>query len=389
MSPATTSRPKRAASSASKALARQSQPAKNTTNKRSHKAATGARKRAKDESEQEDDPEDDEESDQDDEDDYGDEEEQSDDSNDDDAFEDDSSVRRAISRSKKGTTVTKPKPSSSPKSSKSSTKSSQSTAAPKKTKSNETVVPTQEWVVSKLKIPRPRGGQAADAIQPETLEFIRDLKENNDREYMLLNQERFLTAKADFMDFIRMVKEGLLEADPDVMDQEPKDSMMRIYRDVRFSNDKTPYKRQLSCHWSKGGKKSIAAGYYFSVSSGDQSFIGCGVWDPNGPVLTRIRHGIVNHADRFKAILETDAIKEIKGGLSGIDALQPGSSQLKTGPAGFDKNHPMIEFLKRKSFAIGRTFTDKEVVNPGFLEEVLKTYDACVDFVHILNDWIG
>lgn len=82
-------------------------------------------------------------------------------------------------------------------------------------------------------------------------------------------------------------------------------------------------------------------------------------------------------------------MKEIKGGLSGIDALQPGSSQLKTGPAGFDKNHPMIEFLKRKSFAIGRTFTDKEVVNPGFLEEVLKTYDACVDFVHILNDWIG
>ncbi|KAF9312766.1 hypothetical protein BG003_005954 [Podila horticola] len=387
MSPAATSRPKRAAASASKAASSKSQPAKNTTNKRPHKTATGARKRAKDESDQEDEPEDEEESGQDDEDDYGDEEEQSDDS-DDDAFEDDSSVRRAISRSKTAT-VAKPKPSSSPKSSKPSTKSSQSTASPKKTKSNETVVPTQQWVVSKLKIPRPKGGQAADAIQPETLEFIRDLKENNDREYMLLNQERFLTAKADFMDFIRMVKEGLLEADPDVMDQEPKDSMMRIYRDVRFSNDKTPYKRQLSCHWSKGGKKSIAAGYYFSVSSGDQSFIGCGVWDPNGPVLTRIRHGIIDHADRFNAILETDAMKEIKGGLSGIDALQPGSSQLKTGPAGFDKNHPMIEFLKRKSFAIGRTFTDKEVVNPGFLEEVLKTYDACVDFVHILNDWIG
>ncbi|KAG0032562.1 hypothetical protein BGZ81_010610 [Podila clonocystis] len=387
MSPATTSRPKRAASSASKAVSKQSQPAK--SNKRSYKADKGARKRAKNESDQEEEPEDEEKSDQDDEDNYEDEEEQSDDSDDDDAFEDDSSVWRAISRSKKTTTVTKLKPSSSPKSSKSSTKSSQSTVSPKKTKSSETVVPTQEWVVSKLKIPRPKGGQAADAIQPETLEFIRDLKENNDREYMLLNQERFLEAKADFMDFIRMVKEGLLEADPDVMDQEPKDSMMRIYRDVRFSNDKTPYKRQLSCHWSKGGKKSIAAGYYFSVSSGDQSFIGCGVWDPNGPALTRIRHGIVNHADRFKAILETDAIKEIKGGLSGIDALQPGSSQLKTGPVGFDKNHSMIEFLKRKSFAIGRTFTDKEVVNPGFLEEVLKTYDACVDFVHILNDWIG
>ncbi|KAI9234280.1 hypothetical protein MVEG_11824 [Podila verticillata NRRL 6337] len=388
MSPATTSRPKRAAAAA-KVTTKQSEPAKKTTNKRSHKAVTGARKRAKDESDQEDEPEDEEESDQDDEDNYGEEEEQSNDSDDDDAFEDDSTVRRAISRNKK-TAAIKSKPAPLPKSSKSSkssTKTSQS--SPKKTKSNETVVPTQEWVVSKLKIPRPKGGPAADAVQPETLEFIRDLKENNDREYMFLNQERFLAAKTDFMDFIRMVKEGLLEADPDVMDQEPKDSMMRIYRDIRFSNDKTPYKRQLSCHWSKGGKKSIAAGYYFSVSSGDQSFIGCGVWDPNGPALNRIRQGIVNHADRFNAILETDAIKEIKGGLSGIDALQPGSSQLKTGPVGFDKNHPMIEFLKRKSFAIGRTFTDKEVVNPGFLEEVLKTYDACVDFVHILNDWIG
>lgn len=229
MSPATTSRPKRAAAAA-KVTTKQSQPAKKTTNKRSHKAVTGARKRAKDESDQEDEPEDGEESDQDDEDNYGDEEEQSDDSDDDDAFEDDSTVRRAISRSRsKKAAATKSKPAPSPnssKSSKSSTKTSQS--SPKKIKSNGTVVPTQEWVVSKLKIPRPKGGPVADAVQPETLEFIRDLKENNDREYMFLNQERFLAAKADFMDFIRMVKEGLLEADPDVMDQEPKDSMMRI-----------------------------------------------------------------------------------------------------------------------------------------------------------------
>lgn len=220
-----TSRPKRAASAAAKITTKQPQPAKKTTNKRPHKAVTGARKRAKDESDQEDEPEDEGESDEDGEDNYGDEEEQNDDSDDDDAFEDDSTVRRAISRSKKAA-ATKSKPAPSPKSSKSSTKTSQS--SPKKTKSKETIVPTQEWVVSKLKIPRPKGGPVADAVQPETLEFIRDLKENNDREYMFLNQERFLAAKADFMDFIRMVKEGLLEADPDIMDQEPKDSMMRI-----------------------------------------------------------------------------------------------------------------------------------------------------------------
>ncbi|KAH7041768.1 hypothetical protein BKA57DRAFT_369558, partial [Linnemannia elongata] len=245
------------------------------------------------------------------------------------------------------------------------------------------------FLVSPLKIPRPKGGHpVADAIQPETLEFLRDLKLNNDREYMMLNQERCDQAKADFLDFIRMVKEGLLEADPDVMDQEPKQSMMRIHRDIRFSNDKTPYKDHFSCFFSKGGKKSIAAGYYFGVGSNGETFVGCGAWDIGSAALSRVRHGIVDHADRFNAILATDAIKRITGGKTGIEALREGHTPLKTGPKGFDKDHPMIEFLKKKSFAVGRKFEDRQVVNEGFLEEVLSTFDACVDLVHILNDWI-
>ncbi|KAF9572386.1 hypothetical protein EC968_009960 [Mortierella alpina] len=262
-------------------------------------------------------------------------------------------------------------------------------AVKKNASSSLKAVPTKTFLTSPLRIPHPKNGPFADAIQPETLEFIRDLKLNNDREYMMLNQDRCDRAKADFMDFIRMVKEGLLEADPDVMDQEPKDSMMRIYRDIRFSNDKSPYKSQLACHFSRGGKKSIAAGYYFGISSGGETFAGCGVWDPSGPVLSRIRQGLVNHSDRFKAILETDAIKKVTNGRTGVDALRPGSSQLKTGPAGYDKDHPMIEYLKRKCFAVGRNFKDEEVVSEGFLEKVLETFDACVDLVHILNEWIG
>ncbi|KAK3846452.1 MAG: hypothetical protein J3R72DRAFT_433851 [Linnemannia gamsii] len=274
------------------------------------------------------------------------------------------------------------------------TSSTTSAAAPTKkpTKKQQLAKPspTKTFLVSPLKIPRPKGGhQVADAVQPATLEFLRDLKLNNDREYMMLNQERCDEAKADFLDFIRMVKEGLLEADPDVMDQEPKQSMLRIHRDIRFSNDKTPYKDHFSCHFSKGGRKTIAAGYYFSIGANGESFAGCGAWDVGSAALSRVRNGIINHSDRFQAILATDEIKRITGGKTGIDALRPGNGSLKTGPKGFDKDHPMIEFLKRKSFAIGRSFTDEQVVNEGFLEEVLSTFDACVDFVHILNDWIG
>ncbi|KAF9287277.1 hypothetical protein BGZ88_008690 [Linnemannia elongata] len=335
--------------------------------------------------------------------DYGDDSEEPEDDDDEDDSDDDDFQSSDDVRTRKSA-ANKAKASSSKKQSTSATKSSSSnpakkaktsstTASPKKPTTNKNQSkpePTKTFLVSPLKIPRPKGGHpVADAIQPETLEFLRDLKLNNDREYMMLNQERCDQAKADFLDFIRMVKEGLLEADPDVMDQEPKQSMMRIHRDIRFSNDKTPYKDHFSCFFSKGGKKSIAAGYYFGVGSNGETFVGCGAWDIGSAALSRVRHGIVDHADRFNAILATDAIKRITGGKTGIEALREGHTPLKTGPKGFDKDHPMIEFLKKKSFAVGRKFEDRQVVNEGFLEEVLSTFDACVDLVHILNDWIG
>ncbi|KAG0272178.1 hypothetical protein BGZ95_012088 [Linnemannia exigua] len=325
-----------------------------------------------------------------------DDDEEVEDDSDDDDFQSSDNVRIRGGGSKKGkaSTTGATKPSSSNPAKKVKTSSTTTSAAPTKKPSKKQQQakpsPTKTFLVSPLKIPRPKGGhQVADAIQPATLEFLRDLKLNNDREYMMLNQERCDEAKADFLDFIRMVKEGLLEADPDVMDQEPKQSMLRIHRDIRFSNDKTPYKDHFSCHFSKGGRKTIAAGYYFSIGANGESFAGCGAWDVGSAALSRVRNGIVNHSDRFQAILATDEIKRITGGNSGIDALRAGNSSLKTGPKGFDKDHPMIEFLKKKSFAIGRSFTDEQVVNEGFLEEVLSTFDACVDFVHILNDWIG
>ncbi|KAG0197316.1 hypothetical protein BGX28_009182 [Mortierella sp. GBA30] len=377
---------------------------KSPVKRRTAVSATGARKRAKQaDSEDDDAPDDQDETgedsiDDDDEDDYKDEDsndqeaESADNIDDDDEDEDFESLNihtrkgiktpatstKAKTSSKKATTITKKTPSSS--SSKVKTAAINPDLLP---------APSKTFEISTLKIPHPANGPVADAIQPETLEFIRDLKLNNDREYMMLNHDRCDRAKADFLDFIRMVKEGLLEADPDVMDQEPKDAMMRIYRDIRFSNDKSPYKRQFSCHFSRGGRKSIAAGYYFGVSSGGETFAGCGVWDPSGAVLSRIRQGIVNHSDRFEEILKTEGIRKITGGRTGVDALRPGSSQLKTGPAGYDKDHPMIEYLKRKCFAVGRHFEDKEVVSEGFLEKVLETFDACVDLVHILNEWIG
>ncbi|KAF9150543.1 hypothetical protein BG015_007656 [Linnemannia schmuckeri] len=376
-----------------------SKTAPSTAKKASTVAAVGSgRKRTKQEDSEDD--EEDEEEDEEEEDDvaesdknYGEDSEESeddDDDSDDDDFQSSDDVRTRKNATSKNKASSSKKQTSTNPAKKAKMSSATSSKSSSKNKNHPKPEPTKTFQVSPLKIPRPKGGHpVADAIQPETLEFLRDLKLNNDREYMMLNQERCDQAKADFLDFIRMVKEGLLEADPDVMDQEPKQSMMRIHRDIRFSNDKTPYKDHFSCFFSKGGKKSIAAGYYFGVGSNGETFVGCGAWDIGSAALTRVRHGIIDHADRFNAILATDAIKKITGGKTGIEALREGHTPLKTGPKGFDKDHPMIEFLKKKSFAVGRKFADKQVVEEGFLEEVLSTFDACVDLVHILNDWIG
>ncbi|KAG0006658.1 hypothetical protein BGZ65_005547 [Modicella reniformis] len=391
-SSSTTSRPARTSSRTAAKLASvkrvaATKSAPSTTAKRTSAAKSskrgavpkaGARKRMKradSEDDQEEDEEQEEREDEGDQDDYEDKDKEEDDQDKDDSDMDDFEDTNYDKNSKGRTNTTKA----------SSSKGRSSTV--KSTNPDLLPAPSKTFLVSSLVIPRPKK-PVADAIQPETLEFIRDLKLNNDREYFRLNEARWLAAKHDFLDFIRMIKEGLLEADPNIMNQEPKDSIMRIYRDVRFSNDKSPYKNQLACFFSKGGKKAIAAGYYFGVSSDGGTFAGCGVWDHSGPALHRIRQGIANHSDRFKEILETEAIKRITGGKTGLDALQPGS-QLKTRPVGFDKHHPMIEYLKRKCFAIRRDFTDKEVVNEGFLEEVLQTFDAGVNLVHILNEWIG
>lgn len=168
--------------------------------------------------------------------DEGEEEDQYDDESDMDDFEDTSygakgknkPNRASTKASRSSSSVSKPtsskkKSSSTPASTSSPIKSS----TVKSTNPDLLPAPSKTFLISPLVIPRPKK-PVADAIQPETLEFMRDLKLNNDREYFQLNEARWLAAKLDFQDFIRMVKEGLLEGDPDVMDQEPKDSMMRI-----------------------------------------------------------------------------------------------------------------------------------------------------------------
>lgn len=157
-------------------------------------------------------------------------------------------------------------------------------------------------------------------------------------------------------------------------------------RDLRFTNDRRPYKTFLSASFSRGGKKSPFAGYYLSICPGGRSFVGAGVWSPSSAILARIRQGILEDPTLLRQSLEVPLLEEIWG-QKGTALLD--DDKLKTAPKGVDKQHPDIDLLRYKSFVVGRRWDDLQVVSPGFLEKVAEAYEALVPFVTVLNAWTG
>ncbi|KAL0083283.1 hypothetical protein F4703DRAFT_1102469, partial [Phycomyces blakesleeanus] len=261
-----------------------------------------------------------------------------------------------------------------------------------KEQDSQNVVKNENDIASKLKpstikIPHPKGSPFADALSPKVLEFLADLKENNTREFMLSSQDRWKDTQKEFTDFVGMLMEQLHDLDPTILVENPKLSVYRQHRDLRFTNDLRPYKTYLSASFSRGGKKSPFAGYYFAVAPGGGTYIGAGIWQPSANRLQSIREGIIDYASLLREALELEGMEKIFG-KHGISLLED-TDKLKTAPRNVDKNHPEIELLRYKSFVISKKFDDLDVVSEGFLDKILDVYEAIVPFVTILNSWTG
>lgn len=213
-------------------------------------------------------------------------------------------------------------------------------------------------------------------IQQSTLQFLKNLRKNNNKEWFDANRDSYEVAKANFKEFVDKLIEGLSKFDPAVKNLESKNCVFRINRDIRFSADKTPYKKNLSALISPGGKKSFAAGYYVHIEPG-ASFLAGGMWQPEPVHLNAIRQEIDYNADEFKKILNAKAFKTYFGSLSDED-------KLKTVPKGYDKTHPQIELLKHKSFIVSHEIADKTIVSKDFLKESSKIFNA----MHPLNAFL-
>ncbi|WVW80960.1 hypothetical protein I302_102951 [Kwoniella bestiolae CBS 10118] len=244
--------------------------------------------------------------------------------------------------------------------------------------------------------PAPKTGQVPPGrISQNTLNFLKNLQipERNDREWFRSHEPSFRQAENEWKAFVGLVQSKFHEADDEVPILPPKDIIHRIYRDVRFSSDKTPYKRNFSMSTSRGGRKGIFAAYHLSISPNDRSLIAAGIWQPGKNELAQIRHNLLSDPQRFRDCIEQEEFVRLfgeakphkKGGRQNVFG---NDDQLKVAPKGVEKDHKDIDLLKLRSIAVVHHFTDEQVISKDFQEQLYDVLVVMRPFVRLLNDYV-
>jgi uncharacterized protein (TIGR02453 family) len=181
-------------------------------------------------------------------------------------------------------------------------------------------------------------------LQKESLQFLEDLKTNNNRDWFLTNKKRYDQFKKDYQQLVADLLDVMKPLDSSLELLEVKNCTFRINRDIRFSKDKSPYKSHLGIWISSGSKSQSRSGYYINLEKG-ASFIAGGFYAPMADDLKKVRKEIAFFYDDLESILKE---KEFKKEFGGFDRNE--KYTLKNPPRGYDKDHPAIELLKLKSF---------------------------------------
>jgi uncharacterized protein (TIGR02453 family) len=214
--------------------------------------------------------------------------------------------------------------------------------------------------------------------------FLNDLAANNDREWFAENKARYEEhVKEPGLEFVNDFAPYLEKLSPHfVADSRPNGgSLFRIYRDTRFSKDKTPYKTNTGLQFRHEAAKDVhAPGYYMHLQP-RQCFVGLGIWMPDGPATRKIREAIAEDPAGWK---------KAAYGKRFTDVFSLGDEEgLKQPPRGFDPDHPYVEDLKRKSFTAGAKLTQKQVTSPGFIDEYFKMCKRGSPFMAFLCEALG
>ncbi|MDR1859646.1 MAG: DUF2461 domain-containing protein [Bacteroidales bacterium] len=211
------------------------------------------------------------------------------------------------------------------------------------------------------------------------LNFLSDLQGHNNREWFEANRQRYVASLDRMLLFTGMLVQEIRRFDPEFPLVEPRDCMFRIYRDVRFSPDKRPYKDYFGSYMAAGGRKSIRAGYYLHLQPGS-SLIAGGLWCPSPDVLQACRRDLADNGDEFADIIEKPTFRKYFPEIEG--------EQLKTAPKGFDRDAPYIHLLRYKSYSFSYPLTDRQIASPTLFCDIVAAFKALYPANRFLNEAI-
>ena len=216
-------------------------------------------------------------------------------------------------------------------------------------------------------------------LEPQTLKYLTALKKNNNKPWFDAHRAQYEAARIEFQNFIQLVIDALGKSDPSIAGLSARDCLFRINRDIRFSNDKTPYKSNFGASIKPGGRKSGLSGYYFHLEPG-ASFAGGGLWMPEVKALKNMRQEIDYNWEEFGAILGNKHFKKVFG-----DLYRSGDISLTTTPKGYEKDNPAIEYLKLKSFIAEQSFSDEELTKATLHQKTVKAFETIQPLIGFIN----
>lgn len=209
-------------------------------------------------------------------------------------------------------------------------------------------------------------------IPKETLPFLKKLSKNNNRDWFNDHKPEFKAIESQVKATYNALGELLNQHD-----QIDKVKVFRIYRDVRFSKNKLPYKTHFGGSFHRK-KPELRGGYYLHIQPNNESFIATGFWEPNKEDLLRIRKEFEMDDSEMRDILKKDSFKSTWGGFVG--------DELKTAPKGFDKQHPAIDLIRKKQYIFIKKYSDKEVQASNFIEHVNEAFIEIRPFFDYMSD---
>ncbi|NND62141.1 MAG: DUF2461 domain-containing protein [Flavobacteriaceae bacterium] len=212
----------------------------------------------------------------------------------------------------------------------------------------------------------------------QLFDFLKRLQKNNNKAWMDAHRQEYYTVRDFYIDWLDRMNLRLAQVDEDYFDTPGKKAINRINNNLLYHPNRPIYKD----HFGAGLDQVSKQGDFYIEMTVTECFIGGGYWHPSSKVLKSIREAIDYNGEELRAVLNKNSFKKMFGGLIEVD-------QLSNAPKGYDVDHPHIDLLKRKTFAVGRHFTHKEVLQDDFDERVVEVYLEMLPFRRYLNEAVS